>query len=680
MWIVSFFGLPWLYPKTWFITTTEAFANTDLCGPSHAAFICLGFWFFWLLPYLYVFSKFQIFDPFRIQFKLQIQVLSILVLGSVYIVNISLTKQLLANRDLKLFEIGLLLLFFTTLWVMESVVPLYMLHRGSKDPLQGEALLQPPLAEILAFNPTLEMFEDFLLSEWSPENLAFYKEVVKYESTAQKVADWVEKKGEKAVDYLCKKAIRIYETYVAINSEQQVNLSDRVAEPLHKFFRRPHMLKLAKDAHIAATGPSKGNLEMVTPISRVASQFSLNSASRSPISTTRKKINEKKTSGVHTLEEKASNAKTRIQRQHSLDKCDKQDANKTKVNHFGLSRSPVRHPDRTMQRSHSFTMAVAQLSNTKFSSVKRYIFRFICSGALPAANIKADTGTHAHAHTHTHIKNRGSAEVITAMYVFIDAKEEAFQLMQKDSYMRFLALPQTQSILRQSCISSRRPQNVQKRSLKNSFSLSRSQSKVDIGNPRHEIFSATETDTRTSGSNIICATTRDSKSTLRDSNTRVKRESKAGNTSNTKLPRTSSSHVDGFRDINMSVVTVGTAAHESLQSSYVRRSSALEMLPFFALHGKQNPSLIVSKLTSPTAQHSEKSFGRQSQSQFRSSSISISHLSHSNPNPSNPTCLRVSPSSQRQKKVPIATPVSEAKKFLSSGGKTHDRHNHRQCY
>lgn len=132
------------------------------------------------------------------------------------------------------FSLDLALMLNCGLFFFEAYVPLHVVwsERAMVAEASGSYEFSPSLEDVLTFKPTFEMFQRHLVEEWSPENLAFYTVVTRYELYALARAA----QRPQPIRSLRRRALAIYWTYVHPSAVRLVNLSAEAARDLHSHF------------------------------------------------------------------------------------------------------------------------------------------------------------------------------------------------------------------------------------------------------------------------------------------------------------------------------------------------------------------------------------------------------------------------------------------------------------
>jgi len=160
-------------------------AETNTCSAA-GSFLTLLVWYLWAVPFMYFLKILEVHDPFQVIKKVMVHTISLTgVLVAIYSIQFAGEKSLgTSHQQLLIFDI--FWIFMMSLWFTESYFPLAATLRnksGTKNGAENTHSLMLTLA-----NPDLlQMFEEHLISEWSIENLQFFKSSVLYKIRAEKI-------------------------------------------------------------------------------------------------------------------------------------------------------------------------------------------------------------------------------------------------------------------------------------------------------------------------------------------------------------------------------------------------------------------------------------------------------------------------------------------------------------
>lgn len=202
---------------------------------SNSASACLIGWYVAVIPVFFVRNtsvvRAAVFNRMK-YILIELGVLTVLIVAFL-VLNHVLEQPLISAVASSMF------LFSTfTYWICESVVPAYTTFRAAAGRGNEEKPRRVPLSLLLAMPKFLVRFEDHLIEEWSLENLAFYKAVVmfQYEASRHLVEGASDSDREHANNVLQRIAFDIYQTFIAPNAKQQLNLPARLSNRLQKYF------------------------------------------------------------------------------------------------------------------------------------------------------------------------------------------------------------------------------------------------------------------------------------------------------------------------------------------------------------------------------------------------------------------------------------------------------------
>ncbi|GAB5367874.1 hypothetical protein AAMO2058_001269400 [Amorphochlora amoebiformis] len=232
-------------------------------------------WFVWIS--LYVFYCGRGFfdskeDPYRTLYKLKIQSSSLLI-STVFAIPITLFGESVLGTS----HWGLLFFNLVAITIM-------MLKTTQDSPIENGNY---GLLHILATPALLELFEDHLLQEWSPENIEFYKTVVLFELQLEEILKRLKEmrkhyesdsispmditiRMNKAIEKIESSACEIYTSFISEEATYQVNIPSRIKLKIdvffqHKRFSRYIIREDSENTPVKLYNPLKDGSRSATP-------------------------------------------------------------------------------------------------------------------------------------------------------------------------------------------------------------------------------------------------------------------------------------------------------------------------------------------------------------------------------------------------------------------------------
>lgn len=235
-------------------------------------------WYIGIVPYCCVARSSELRSTFTQQFRYLAFEMAALTLS---IVAILLSR--VAIRDERLaWTVGTYLMFpfILSVLILHSILPALRGRRSGvvafAEPTSSSTSRhgRPKLRAVLASSDTLRAFMRHLLHEWSIENLLFFKAVVVFELSRTREAKRTSassgvsaaKDSQKRLREVQVKAFRIYNTFVRPDAPQQVNLSSDVATPLCRFFETEPFCDWEQDASLRSSRSAGSAASEGTPV------------------------------------------------------------------------------------------------------------------------------------------------------------------------------------------------------------------------------------------------------------------------------------------------------------------------------------------------------------------------------------------------------------------------------
>jgi len=192
-------------------------------------------WFLLVITFKYVFSFFIVWKlrPFKrdaYSFQLETYLATLVALAAflIYIIVVVIGQEQPIVYRILFNMVGLMFCMFSEAWPLYSTRA-YEQQQAARGDLvastssRGESIVSSVtgLRETIANDQAMDLFMQYLETEFSSENLMFYRDVIEYK-----------KMDQKDVSGLREKAFEIYNQYIVDGAELQVNISYLVLEPL----------------------------------------------------------------------------------------------------------------------------------------------------------------------------------------------------------------------------------------------------------------------------------------------------------------------------------------------------------------------------------------------------------------------------------------------------------------
>eukprot|EP00465_Bigelowiella_longifila_P003390 CAMPEP_0185273070 /NCGR_PEP_ID=MMETSP1359-20130426/48693_1 /TAXON_ID=552665 /ORGANISM="Bigelowiella longifila, Strain CCMP242" /LENGTH=521 /DNA_ID=CAMNT_0027865571 /DNA_START=45 /DNA_END=1610 /DNA_ORIENTATION=+ len=212
-------------------TRTEADCTVWGTATSVLGDAAIVIFFVWLM------RRNRVHDPFLITTELKMTVwMGILTMGPWGLLWVAFNYGRLGEQDFIFAKLFVILTFTLAAQTLQLGYPLYYTYVFSSG--GGEKVKRAKLLTVL-FSPShREKFFQFLLSEWSSENLHFWEAVNEWTTDVEQIEVEAESRSLANVNKAMEKAQEIFDVYIDPNdAEYQVNLPSRLISPLTSFFK-----------------------------------------------------------------------------------------------------------------------------------------------------------------------------------------------------------------------------------------------------------------------------------------------------------------------------------------------------------------------------------------------------------------------------------------------------------
>ncbi|GAB5362229.1 hypothetical protein AAMO2058_000780300 [Amorphochlora amoebiformis] len=417
--LFNVFAIFWLSDVVPKVIEGASLKFSECQSPAHA--LCVVGWYFWGVPFAVWLWYIKFYDRFKI--KLEILGLTVFttVTAATYVIVAAVgycTYQriigcidggpYMSDEHWAAFVIFVCSILAAGIGYFEIYLPITVLYAEQKEERKMKATPlseYPPLEDVLIYGPTHRLFEDHLYKEWSPENLEFYMAATRYEMSNMHKEDV----SREDLRRIRKQALSIYYSYLNPNSNNLVNLSADVIEPVREHFKTTLYSKVYLadsdyfDALAAGTQNPYGRLAAHSPAMGKSWRGDL-SRSRLAPSKSRTLPNSTATKSPRITTDSPGHGSTRSKTEN------RRPANPN-ISDVFLNRKSLRK----LVRRESRTKAELKRDHE--------------SGSDPDLRISADIEANI---------DGNNKEFITVIRVFSHARQAILKLMENDSYRRFL--------------------------------------------------------------------------------------------------------------------------------------------------------------------------------------------------------------------------------------------------